>query len=784
MTTEPEERPGADPRLLDIIEFLPDATFVLDANKRVIAWNRAIEEMTGTRKEDIVGTGDYAWAVPWYGERRPVLIDLLWPENGAWVERYDFVQRQGDRLYAEVFVPGLRGGSGAHLWAAAAPLRDAAGNFAGAIESVRDITERKRIEEELRTSRARFVAVVESVMDAVIVIDGDQRIVICNNAAEQMFGHAATDVIGRSLDCLVPERFRGPERERLLAFTTPDALAGAMGRRREIIGLRANGEEFSADASISHRKSAGAWFGTVILRDVSEQKRINDALRASEERYRRITETITDYVLTVVVEHGTVTGTTHGPGCIAVTGYTPEDLARDSELWLAMVVHDDREAVIEQARAVLAGERFAPIEHRIVCKDGAMRWVRNTPVPEYGPDGALVAYDVLIQDISERRMLQGQLAQAQKMEAVGRLAGGVAHDFNNLLTAIRGFAELHLTEHPPSDPGREDLLEIERAAERAAQLTSGLLAFSRRADVHPGPLDLAQVASDAVVLLRRLVGEHIVILLDAASEVPCVLADPVQIEQVLLNLAANARDAMPAGGELRITVKSASISQAFVKSHPGAQPGRHVLLEVSDTGVGMDEATQRHVFEPFFTTKPPGEGTGLGLASVYGIVKQAHGYIGVESHRGNGSAFRIYLPELKDATPQARVRPRPSRTHNGGTETILLVEDDPAVRRFAQRALQEHGYRVLALGDPGVALDTASRDPGAFDALVTDVVMPAMSGPSLAERIGTIRPALPVLFISGYEAGALPAGAPPPLAKPFSARELADAVGALFGRSA
>jgi CheY-like chemotaxis protein len=369
------------------------------------------------------------------------------------------------------------------------------------------------------------------------------------------------------------------------------------------------------------------------------------------------------------------------------------------------------------------------------------------------------------------------------MEAIGQLAGGVAHDFNNLLTAIRGFAELHLAEHPAGDPGREDIIEIQRAAERAAQLTQGLLAFSRRAEVHPAALDLREVAADSVALLGRLVGENIFVRLDATVEVPCVLADRVQIGQVLLNLAANARDAMPGGGILGIAVKPITLSQVFVANHPGARPGRHVLLEVADTGIGMDETTKRHVFEPFFTTKPPGRGTGLGLASAYGIVKQAGGYIDVESHPGAGTVFRIYLPALSGATPEARLRPGGGHVLARGTERVLLVEDDVAVRSFAQRALQRSGYRVSAFGDPGVALEFLMADPASFDALVTDVVLPTMSGPDLAERIELVRPGLPTLFISGYGSPGLLTEVADHLAKPFSGIALSEAVGALFGRA-
>ena len=512
---------------------------------------------------------------------------------------------------------------------------------------------------------------------------------------------------------------------------------------------------------------------------MTDRGRAEQALRESEERYRALYADIPSMYFTV--DPGGIVLSVNAFGASQL-GYTEDELEGGSVL---RTIPRDRqaEAIAHLAECVVHPGAVFSWELLRVRKNGSLLDVKETARAVSDQQGGLIVL-IVCEDITERHILQQQLAQAQKMEAVGRLAGGVAHDFNNLLTAIRGFAELHLAEHPPGDTGRDDVLEIERAAERAAQLTQRLLAFSRRADVHPVALDLAEVAGDAVALLRRLVGEDINVALDISTDVPCVFADRLQIDQVLLNLAANARDAMPAGGELRIAVTAAVLSKAFVKSHPGAQTGHHVLLEVSDTGVGMDDATQAHLFEPFFTTKPPGEGTGLGLASVYGIVKQAGGYIGVESRPGGGSVFRVYLPALDGATPEAPPKAATGNTRTDATETILLVEDEPAVRIFAQRVLDDHGYRVLAFGDPAVALDAAISDPGAFDALVTDVVMPTMSGPTLAERIAAIRPDLPVLFMSGHGGNVLPAGAPPPLAKPFSAGDLADAVGALFGRAA
>ena len=634
----------------------------------------------------------------------------------------------------------------------------------------RDITDRKDAE-------GRFRTLFDFANDVIVISEPHGRFIEVNQTACERLGYSRDELLTMS-----PADISAPEHAALAPART-EALMREGSAFFDSVHVRRDGTVIPVEVNSTVIDLGGRKAILSIARDISEWKRAEMELRASEERYRRITDAITDFVFNVTVQDGRAGSTKYGLACIAVTGYSSDEMTRDPNLWLRMIVPEDRDAVLEQSRRIVAGERVDPMEHRIVHKDGHVRWVRNTAVSQFGPNGGVVSYDGIIQDVTERRVLQELLIQAQKMEAIGRLAGGVAHDFNNLLTAIRGFAELHLAEHEPDDPGRADVLEIQRAAERATQLTMRLLAFSRRVEVHPAPLDLAGFARDAMALLRRLVGEDIVVHLDAGPTVPLIFADPVQIERVLLNLAANARDAMPSGGNLGVEVKSVLLSHAYVARHPGAKRGRHVLLAVSDTGVGMDEETRAHIFEPFFTTKPRGEGTGLGLASVYGIVNQAGGYVDVESLPGGGSVFRVYLPVLEGATSEPKVTPAASQTRRDGTETILLVEDESAVRLFAQRVLEDYGYRVLAFGDPGVALDAVMGGQIEFDALVTDVVMPTMSGPTLAERIAAYRPGLPVLFMSGYGGGVLPAGAPTPLAKPFGGRDLADAVGALFGRT-
>jgi PAS domain S-box-containing protein len=503
-----------------------------------------------------------------------------------------------------------------------------------------------------------------------------------------------------------------------------------------------------------------------------------DALRKSEERYRRITESITDYVFRVDVAQGQPGIVTHGAGCAAVTGYTPEEFAAEPDLWLRMVAAEDRDAVVGQARKILAGGPGGPVEHRITRKDGTQRWVRTTLVPQFGPGGTLVAYDGLLQDITERRLLQQELLQAQKMESIGRLAGGVAHDFNNLLTVILGNAELARTELAADDPAREGIEEIVRAGERAASLTRQLLAFASKQIIAPVHLDLNAAVGSSGGMLRRLLGEDIEVITDLGPSLDAVVADPGQVQQLLVNLAVNARDAMPNGGTL--VIKTANEVVTVDRPSAGADaPGRYVLLSVADTGVGMSEEVREHVFEPFFTTKGLGKGTGLGLATCRGIVRQVGGDIRVFSEPGHGTTFRILLPA---ADGPARVMPEAvsEDAASTGSETVLVVEDEPSVRRLAVLGLRAQGYSVLEAPDGFRALELARVTPG-IDLLVSDVAMPGLSGPDLVERLREVSPDTRALLMSGHpEAVVLPpdlaARNLPFLPKPFTPERLARKV--------
>ncbi len=379
-------------------------------------------------------------------------------------------------------------------------------------------------------------------------------------------------------------------------------------------------------------------------------------------------------------------------------------------------------------------------------KDGRLLTVHSSVSPILDQTGNTMGFLAIQRDITEHQRLEQQFIQAQKMEAVGRLAAGVAHDFNNLLTIINGHSALMLRRLPSDNPSRESFAEIKDAGERAAGLTRQLLAFSRQQVRTSAVLDLNTVVSNSLKMLRRLIGEDIELTFNPAPNVSNVCSDPGQIEQVLMNLAVNSRDAMPEGGKLTIETSNFKVDEGYTAAHYSIPPGSYVMLAVSDTGCGMDAATQAKIFDPFFTTKEPGKGTGLGLATVYGIVKQNGGYVWVYSELGQGTTFKIYLPAVlgkEEATER-------HQDNAGGSETVLLVEDEAKVRSLARIMLESEGYTVLEAPGSTEALRMASQHKGAIHMLLTDVVMPVMSGRELAERLAKMHPQMKILYMSGY----------------------------------
>jgi two-component system, cell cycle sensor histidine kinase and response regulator CckA len=467
--------------------------------------------------------------------------------------------------------------------------------------------------------------------------------------------------------------------------------------------------------------------------------------RAAEERFRQLAENIQQVFW--MTDAATRELLYVSPAYETIWGRPVEDLYSSAHAWWDAIHPDDRPRVLDAARTRQESGQFDEV-YRITRPDGSIRWIRDRAFPiRRAADGQVHRIAGTATDVTEQVHLQEQFLQAQKMESVGRLAGGIAHDFNNLLTVINGTADLVMRNLDYLDPRRHDLEAIRQAGDRAATLTGQLLALSRRQILQPEIVNLSEVVGDMRGMLRRLIGEDIQLVFNLSAQLRRVRVDPGQIEQVILNLAVNAQDAMPNGGTLLIETREVTVDPLHAAAYPGAPPGPHVMLAVSDTGVGMDDATRQRMFEPFFTTKALGKGTGLGLSTVYGIVEQSNGTIWVYSEPGQGTTFKIYFP-CHDQLPS----PPPVHTHTStvGSETILLVEDERAVRNLTKRILQAAGYTVLEAGNGSDALALIESHRGTIDLLLTDVVMPGMNGRELAARIASLRPGIKVLYTSGY----------------------------------
>ena len=487
--------------------------------------------------------------------------------------------------------------------------------------------------------------------------------------------------------------------------------------------------------------------------DVTREKRAQERLHRSHRELRSRFEAVVQASGQLLYDRDLEAGAVSYENVQESLGYAAEELAGGLARWIELVHPEDREGLQrELARARETRGAFY-LEYRIRRKDGEYLHVEDRGYPWNDSSGGPARLVGFVVDVSELKSLEEQLRQTQKMEAVGRLAGGIAHDFNNLLSVILGYSELILEELPAEERWRPELVQIRDAGDRAKALTRQLLAFSRRQVLQPSVLDLAAVIQRMEDLLRPLIGEDVNVRVVLAPDLGRVRFDPGQIEQIILNLAINARDAMPQGGRLSIEATNVELDEEYARTHADAQPGPHVMLAISDDGVGMDAATQARLFEPFFTTKKLGKGTGLGLSTVYGIVRQSGGNIWVYSEVGKGTTFKVYLPAVQEAVSPPAPSPRPAATPASGT--ILVVEDEDGVRELIRTVLAQAGYEVFAARDGREALELFESRASRAQLLLTDVVLPSMGGRRLAEVLTARKPALKVLYMSGYTDNAI-----------------------------
>lgn len=626
-----------------------------------------------------------------------------------------------------------------------------------------EVAERKQTAVALKESEARFRAIIDASPLGIFLTDAEGGFIYTNRVYQNISAQSFGDALGEGWRTgLHPE-----DRDR---FLSQWSAALAHGRSYESISrlLRKDGATVWVEVRavpVRMGQALTGYMGT--LDDVTESRRAEEALRASEERYRELFENANDIVFTADLEGHFTTMNKAGE---RLTGYSREEALRMRLSFEQLVAPEHRDLAREMLFYGPETETPDNYQLEILAKKGrrlglevSTRWMFQ--------HGVRIGLQGIARDVTERKHLEDQLRQSQKMEAIGRLAGGVAHDFNNLLTAIMGYSDLLNIHISSGDPLRKYVDEIQKAGERAASLTGQLLAFSRKQPFSPRVISLSSVVSNMDRMLRRLIGEDVEIQTHADPSLGNIRADPGQMEQVMMNLVVNARDAMPDGGKLIIDMSNVQVDEHTSRTPFDVKPGKYVLLTVSDTGCGMDAETRSHIFEPFYTTKGPGKGTGLGLAIVYGIIQQSNGHISVQSEPGQGAKFLIYLPRVEEGLEVGSSDELLSAPPQG-TETILLVEDQDEVRALAREVLQMAGYTVIEAGDGTEALTLNAAVEGDIQLLLTDVVMPRMSGWELSERITALRPGIKVLFMSGYseqtpaEIGEMPEDAPF-LQKPF-----------------
>jgi len=620
------------------------------------------------------------------------------------------------------------------------PLRNARGEIIGVIGLISEVSERHKAEEELRGSEARFRTLVEQAADAIFVHGRDGRFTDVNRRACESLGYPREELLQLSVFDIDEERTL-ENTQRVWDQIQQGQHLTLRGRQK-----RKDGSTFPVEVRLGSYLENGEILYLALARDMSERECREEQIRETSRRLELATTSAGFGVWDLDVAAGTLVWNER---MFELYGVSPGDFDGTRAFWSACLHPGDRDRVLAAGNAALEGSQDFDVEFRVVAADGKVKTLKGEAVVVRDAQGCALRMIGLNRDITRQRSLEAQLLQAQKMEAVGRLAGGVAHDFNNNLTVILGYAELSKLVQLSGATYHEYLDQIIKAAEHSRDITQQLLAFSRNEIIAPRQVDLNQLIRQTEKTLSRLIGEDVCLNMTTPEGIWPVLIDPAQVNQIIINLAVNARDAMPVGGTLSIETRNLRIDEVYCLSSPEAVPGEYVQLTVSDTGVGMDRETLGHIFEPFFTTKGVGKGTGLGLATVYGIVSQNDGFLEVSSEPGQGAAFALFLPRMiREAGSQVEAAPVPG----AGEGAVLLVEDEANVRQMAQLMLENAGFSVLAASSPSEALDLCRRPELRIDALLTDVIMPEMNGVQLSGAVRELRPGIGIVYMSGYTA--------------------------------
>jgi PAS domain S-box-containing protein len=704
----------------------PVGLAVMDRELRFVSINVALAAINGRPADQHLGR-TLREVVPQVADQVEPIYQRVW-ETGAPI--------------TEVAIEEPAGSPDRRAWIASFyPVRDRDRTIVAAACVVRDVTEQKRAERALRESEARFRAMCDASPVGIFLTDPRGASVYANEVNLRQMGITQEESAGSGWQRAIHPDDAAQVFADFAAATATGSLYSRVNRY-----LHRDGRVVWVDV-----KASGIYDGPVLLgfvgvtEDISHRIAAEGALKASEERFRQLAETLDDVFWLASADGAQIIYVS--PAYRKVWGRNEDGLYARPGSFLESIDPRDRDKV----RSALDQQADGgyDLEYRIVRPGGSIAWIRHRGYPIR--DGRGVTYRVagVACDVTARKLLEEQLLQAQKMEGIGRLAGGVAHDFNNLLSVILSYTSLAMEDLGAGHPVGASLDQVRRAGESARKLTGQLLAFSRQQVLNRRVVDLNHILRGVEDMLRRLLGEDVDLVLRMSGNLGRVLADPGQTEQVIMNLAVNARDAMPAGGKLVLETANVELDRAYASAHSGVAPGPYVMLEVTDTGLGMDAATRSRIFEPFFTTKEKGKGTGLGLSTVFGIVQQSGGHISVSSDPGRGTTFKIYFPRTDPGSESIAAAPVAPATLSG-SETILLVEDEDQVRAVACTILRRHGYHVLEAQNAGEALLIFEKRAEEIRLLITDLVMPRVSGAELADRLVSLRPELRTLYMSGY----------------------------------